>query len=221
MLSSNEPKDCRVHEAKHRCCSVKHVEVPLFPLARHILGQRHSLDDRPLESTLDLIGLRVVQVGEGPGLSTVMLVQGRSIFVSWAEDTHKRNDMVRQGQDGTKYPEVKQTGHEASFRFFHIHLVVASHDGRCRQVCQDDATENDQEVLGYPSPRRMAGSKKNGLHKASLGPRCSQLTVRVTYMVLHDDRRREALVPKKRSGRHFESASRTTMFHEKTQKSEK
>jgi hypothetical protein len=66
MLSSNKPINGRVHETENRRDGIEHVEMELFPLACHVLRQRHGLDNPSLDSALHLSRFRIVQMGESP-----------------------------------------------------------------------------------------------------------------------------------------------------------
>jgi hypothetical protein len=58
---------------------------------------------------------------------------------------------------------MKQSRPGTFLQFFHVNFVVTGHEGHCHEIREEDTTEEDQHVLGDPSPRGMAGSKKDGL----------------------------------------------------------
>jgi hypothetical protein len=70
VRSGNEPVDCRVHEGEDGGQCVKHGEVELLSEAGHVGGKRHELDKEALDAALIVLGVRVVKMGEGPGLQS-------------------------------------------------------------------------------------------------------------------------------------------------------
>jgi hypothetical protein len=75
------------------------------------------------------------------------------------EPTYESNNMIDKHQHEAHKGEIKHESLICVIRLY-TKLVVKGHGGHCHQVCQDNAAENDENILWDKAPRRMAGSKE-------------------------------------------------------------
>ena len=68
LLTGNEPVDGRVHEREHNRESIEQRKVELFSKTGKISRKRHCADYKGLNSSIDVIAMRVVEMSEGPTL---------------------------------------------------------------------------------------------------------------------------------------------------------
>lgn len=68
VRSDNEPVNRRVHESEDGRQGVEHGEVELLSKTGHVSRKRHELDEKAFDATLVVLGVRVVEMGEGPRL---------------------------------------------------------------------------------------------------------------------------------------------------------
>lgn len=77
--------------------------------------------------------------------------------------TYKRDYKVQENHEATDDGKVKE---EASICFTWCgvcSLVVQNQDGGGDEICENEAAEEDEHVLRYEAPWRMAGAEENRL----------------------------------------------------------
>jgi hypothetical protein len=100
-------------------------------------------------------------VGECPRLRARQFALALSLLAR-GERTHKGDDVVKKRQPETVDGKIKDVSPVRVVRFL-PELVVCNHDAGCDEVRKDAASEDDQDILGDPSPRRVAGAEERGL----------------------------------------------------------
>lgn len=82
--------------------------------------------------------------------------------------TYKRDDKVQENHGAADDGKVEE---EASICFTWgsvCSLVVQNQDGSGDEICENEAAEEDEHVLRYEAPRRMAGAEENRLFATTL-----------------------------------------------------
>lgn len=102
-------------------------------------------------------------MGEGPGL----VEEGWLVTPRWmfrCIETHKGDEVVEEHHDEADDGKVEQVSPVGEFRLF-AELVVGDHDAGGHDEGENNASKDDENVLGNETPWRMAGSQESRLSK--------------------------------------------------------
>lgn len=80
--------------------------------------------------------------------------------------THKGDQLVQKGKEEADVGKVEHDPPVRELARF-IDLVVEDDNAHGKQSCQDQASEDDENVLGNEPPGRMTCSEEGGLSRSS------------------------------------------------------